>query len=54
MPIDMPMSFQFFAAVAKDVAEVSKVDATQFANAIDALQKASAVSYTHLTLPTKA
>ena len=37
----MPMSFQFFAAVAKDVAEVSKVDATQFANAIDALQKAS-------------
>ena len=35
------MSFQFFAAVAKDVAEVSKLNATQFANAIDALQKAS-------------
>ena len=41
MPIDMPMSFQFFAAVAKDVAEVSKVDATQFANAIDAMQEVS-------------
>ena len=41
MPVDMPMPSQFFAAVAKDVAEVSKVDATQFANAIGALEKAS-------------